>query len=120
MTIKSNGDNSFWTRYFHIKENGYLTQDGAKVKAGDEIAIAGTTGDSTGIHLHFQLQWGDNKGQVYNPLKEYSDDDERYGSTNPNPMFIKEGGVYVVNPNYELPTMYVEDKYNSTSEEYKK
>jgi murein DD-endopeptidase MepM/ murein hydrolase activator NlpD len=120
VTIKSNGDNSFWTRYFHIKKYGYLTQDGAKVKAGDEIAIAGTTGDSTGIHLHFQLQWGDENGQVYNPLKEYNDDDKRYGSTNPNPMFIKEGGVYVVNPNYELPTMYVEDKYNSTSEEHKK
>ena len=44
----------FTTIYAHLSE--ILAQDGQKVKAGDEIGKVGSTGYSTGSHLHFGLK----------------------------------------------------------------
>lgn len=41
--------------YFHIKKNGSKVKAGDKVLAGQEIAISGNTGWSSGPHLHFQV-----------------------------------------------------------------
>ncbi|MFV0374836.1 peptidoglycan DD-metalloendopeptidase family protein [Microbacterium sp.] len=46
------------TGYAHIKPGGYAVRWGQRVSAGQVIAYAGTTGASTGCHLHFEVYRG--------------------------------------------------------------
>lgn len=46
----------FVTKYFHLKHGSVLVAPGDQVCAGDVIGYMGTTGNSTGAHLHFQLE----------------------------------------------------------------
>lgn len=43
------------TLYAHIRHGGIKVKEGDKVKAGDKIAEVGSTGRSTGPHLHFSV-----------------------------------------------------------------
>ncbi|MEG1577840.1 MAG: M23 family metallopeptidase, partial [Oscillospiraceae bacterium] len=45
---------SFVTLYAHCSK--LLVSEGQQVSAGDKIAEVGTTGRSTGNHLHFELR----------------------------------------------------------------
>lgn len=53
--------------YRHIKSNSIPAnlKKGASVKIGDKIGIMGTTGQSTGVHLHYELR--DTKGASFDP-----------------------------------------------------
>lgn len=63
-TVEVDHGNGYVTRYAH---NSRLTRKvGALVRAGEEIAKAGSTGRSTGAHVHFEV-WQD--GRVVNPRK---------------------------------------------------
>lgn len=45
-----------WTLYGHIRNGGIKVSKGDKVQVGDKIAEVGTTGNSTGNHLHFEVR----------------------------------------------------------------
>ena len=42
------------SKYFHLSE--ILVSEGQEVSKGDLLGIQGTTGNSTGVHLHFQVE----------------------------------------------------------------
>ena len=54
LTISHGGGVS--TLYQHIKQGGYLVSNGQTVRAGQRIALVGSTGAATGPHLHFEIQ----------------------------------------------------------------
>ncbi|MEV8252350.1 M23 family metallopeptidase [Rhodoglobus sp. NPDC076762] len=53
VTIDHGG--GFTTIYGHMPNGGVLATEGQLVSAGDQIGIEGSTGLSSGCHLHFQL-----------------------------------------------------------------
>ena len=50
--------NGVETAYGHIVSGGTLVQTGQQVDVGQNIAKVGTTGTSTGCHLHFEVRLG--------------------------------------------------------------
>ena len=69
------------TRYSHLSE--LLVDAGTTVSQGDTLGLAGSTGLSTGTHLHFEM-WRD--GQAIDPLEELSDPAERPASNRAGPL----------------------------------
>lgn len=55
--------NGYMTRYAHASK--LLVRPGQHVRVGDEIAEVGSTGRSTGAHVHFEVWYN---GRVVNPL----------------------------------------------------
>lgn len=58
------------TAYAHLLEGGVLVSAGQQVDIGQNIARGGTTGSSTGCHLHFEVRVD---GQTSNPATFMSD-----------------------------------------------
>lgn len=52
--VKIKHNDTYSTLYAHSSK--LLVREGQSVKQGDTIALVGTTGDSTGNHLHFEIR----------------------------------------------------------------
>lgn len=50
------GDNGLYFIYGHLKQNTILVKAGDRVTAGQPIATMGSSGASTGKHLHFEVR----------------------------------------------------------------
>ncbi|CAM4273765.1 murein hydrolase activator EnvC family protein [Paenibacillus tarimensis] len=57
--------NGLWTLYGHIRSGGLLVSKGETVKRDQKIAEVGSTGRSTGPHLHFEVRLNE---QPVNPI----------------------------------------------------
>lgn len=56
------------TAYGHIVNGGLLVSRGQTVQAGQIIARVGSTGQSTGCHLHYEVRSGSMTGSTQNPV----------------------------------------------------
>ncbi|MBN9274302.1 MAG: M23 family metallopeptidase, partial [Mesorhizobium sp.] len=54
----------FSTRYGHLSR--ILVEVGQKLNAGDEVGETGSSGRSTGPHLHYEVR---HNGEAVNPLR---------------------------------------------------
>lgn len=64
--IKMRGDDGYYTNYFHLSE--ILVSDGQYVREGERIGLMGSTGNSTGSHLHFEVRTGGSMEEPHDPL----------------------------------------------------
>jgi murein DD-endopeptidase MepM/ murein hydrolase activator NlpD len=64
QVVRIDHGNGYVTEYFHC--DSILTRPGLTVKQGDQIATQGTTGNSTGVHLHFGVK---KDGSYINPAE---------------------------------------------------
>lgn len=78
----------FKSIYWHLVKADAVVKTGQKVKAGDLIGYADSTGFSTGDHLHFAIKpqaWNENDWIWYN-----TEQDNGYlGNIDPTPFFNK-------------------------------
>lgn len=65
-TVEIDHGFGYMTRYAHLQE--FKTHVGKKVVRGEVIAGVGSTGKSTGPHLHYEVHV---KGEVVNPVNYY-------------------------------------------------
>ena len=66
--IVEHGETGFVTLYAHLSKADL--QAGANVRAGDTLGAVGSTGRSTGAHLHYQVMRG---GVSLDPLLYIAD-----------------------------------------------
>ena len=64
--VRIRHSDGYETRYAHLKSFRRGIHRGSHVKKGQVIAYVGTTGRSTGPHLHFELR---KRGRAINPLR---------------------------------------------------
>lgn len=72
-------DNNIYSHYYHL--SSIQTYTGAKVSSGQLIGYMGSTGRSTGSHLHFELRSGSQWGTILNPMNY------QYLDSNNNTLF---------------------------------
>ena len=62
--VRLKHSNGLYTLYYHLKSGSVYVNVGDKVKKGQKLGIIGTTGKSTGIHLHFQIDKGSSSTSI--------------------------------------------------------
>jgi len=74
------------SHYFHLKQNSIVVKVGDEVAQGQKIAIRGTTGSSTGRHLHFGVT---KTGDIPSGLNTISYNGSVY--VDPEPLILGSG-----------------------------
>lgn len=60
----------FYTLYAHMVNGSIAVAEGSEVKVGQVLGIMGSTGNSTGAHLHFEIRLNDNtSSSAVNPYQ---------------------------------------------------
>ena len=62
--VRLKHNNELYTLYYHLKSGSVCVNIGDKVVKGQKLGIIGTTGQSTGIHLHFQIDKGSSNTSI--------------------------------------------------------
>ena len=62
--VRLKHSNGLYTLYYHLKSGSVCVNVGDKVVKGQKLGIIGTTGQSTGIHLHFQIDKGSSSTSI--------------------------------------------------------
>lgn len=60
--LHDNGNESYLSLYGHMKAQSLMVEEGDTVEQGQEIGLMGSTGYSTGPHLHFEVKKRDADG----------------------------------------------------------
>ncbi|WP_095080746.1 M23 family metallopeptidase [Mesorhizobium sophorae] len=98
--VKISHGNGRETRYAHMQKFAVAAGVGTKVKAGDIIGYIGTTGLSTGPHLHFELY---QNGEAIDPLgtvTAIASDDSAVETLTDRIVHVESGGsARAKNPN---------------------
>lgn len=75
--IIQHGDGNY-TLYAHLYQNSITVKTGDSVKQGQVIGKMGSSGNSTGNHLHFEIREGSNSGSsTVDPLNYISSENPR-------------------------------------------
>lgn len=69
-------DNGYYTLYAHLQTGTFEVTEGQTVKKGETLALTGSSGNSSGYHLHFEIREGEDDGDWLNapqidPLEFY-------------------------------------------------
>lgn len=84
ITIMHN-DGSF-ASYVHLQQNGALVRIGEQILRGQQIGLSGNTGNSSGPHLHFDVQIPNTSGKMQSIPVGYVTVDEIV--TEPQPSYF--------------------------------
>lgn len=102
--VRIKHSNGYYTFYCHFKSDTICVNKGDKVKRGQKLGIIGTTGQSTGIHLHFQIDKGSSNSAInpYNYLfnEKNFDNKENTDNITLNTKFQLGSSVIVNGPLY--------------------
>lgn len=88
-TIKINHCGGLATSYSHMTEGSFTVKVGDQVHKGQKIGVQGSTGDSSGAHLHYMTWW---TNVPFDPFCAYPDNGLLPGFTNPAPYDGAYGG----------------------------
>lgn len=88
-TVEIDHGYNYVTRYAHLKE--FKVKRGQRVVRGEQIALSGNTGKSSGPHLHYEVL---EKGRPVNPINFYFMDLDAEGYDEMLRMAENHGKVY--------------------------
>lgn len=93
----------YQSAYYHLKSGSIVVKKGDYVKTGTKLGTMGTTGTSTGVHLHFQIDKGSNATAI-DPIEYALGNKELIGLESPYKDLV-------IGANYE----FIVAKYVRTS-----
>ncbi|MDL2257613.1 M23 family metallopeptidase [Eubacteriales bacterium OttesenSCG-928-K08] len=87
-------DNGYTSFYGHLEYGSIVVNNGQRVNKGQKLALMGTTGNSSGVHLHFHVK--DKKGGNQYPIfKDYL---KQYGNQFTYPLINEFDGSQGILP----------------------